>query len=340
MGLRSYDAFARPVEGLRERSTVGGVITVIAAGTAAILFSSQIVVYSQLRVSQHFRLAPSHTQNIEPVDPRNRRQTKLSSDPLHRIRIKIHLTFPYMRCADLQVSMDNLPEEHVPVKERLHRRIPTPYETKKIGLGSSPSDGCTLFGTLDVPRVGGSVAVTVSPRAWMETTSIFRLLSELGGNSGGSARKMHNVTHYVHDVEFGERFPHAPNPLHDTLNVFDNHHEGVHADSGGIGLCAVAVKLVGVRHKRFGRQPRDTYQTSVTQHMVQSQTLAEQGSRMLPGLSMVYDFTPFRVHHTESRDNVLTFLSDLVSVVAGVFVTVGLVSSCLLSAVNVGKKVD
>lgn len=335
MGLRSYDAFAKPVDGLRDKSTTGGVITVVAGGTALLLLLSQLIVYAQLQTSQHFQLSPSHSFDISPKHPRHKKMEERQ----HIIDIKVHVTFPYMKCSDLSVNIDNFPEEQLSPSERLHRRQPTQYEVVKIALGTTPAMGCTLFGDLHVQRVGGSIGVTVSQRAWMETTSIFRLLAELRDH-GQPPRKMHNVTHYVHDIEFGKVFPHAPNPLHNTLNVFDNHHDGVHQDSGGIGLCAVAVKLVHTRYKRFAWAAKDTYQTSVTQHMVQSQTLAEQNSNMLPGLSLVYEFTPFSVHHTESRENLFTFLASLISIVAGVFVTVGLVSSFLISAVNVGKKID
>ena len=79
---------------------------------------------------------------------------------------------------------------------------------------------------------------------------------------------------------------------------------------------------------------------SVTQHIVAPTTLARQYQTMLPGMDVVYDFTPFSMHHSETRENIFLLLGSLVSIVGGVFVTVGLVSSCLLNAVKVGKKVD
>lgn len=339
MGLRSFDATARPVDGLRNKSTSGGVITVMASGTALLLFLSQLFVYSRLETSQHFRMADSHTFDISAAAARRATVLKLRDG----ISIKVHVTFPYMKCVDLAVNIDGLGESEMPMKERLLRRSPNRPELKKLGLGTTSSMGCTLHGTLHVPRVGGSIGITVSQKAWMETTSIFRLMADLRAGTGSDMpppRKMHNVTHYVHDIEFGTVFPIAPNPLHDTLNAFNNHFIGVSDESSGIGLCAVAVKLVHTKYKRFARSAKDTYQASVTQHMVQSQTLAAQNSHLLPGLNLVYDFTPFSVHHTEGRENLLTFLVSLVSIVAGVFVTVGMVSDVFLTAVNVGKKID
>ncbi len=43
---------------------------------------------------------------------------------------------------------------------------------------------------------------------------------------------------------------------------------------------------------------------------------------MMPGMAMSYDVTPLAVHHDEGRENILVFLSSLVSIVGGAFVTV------------------
>lgn len=123
------------------------------------------------------------------------------------------------------------------------------------------------------------------------------------------------------------------NPLKD-----DNH--VVHNDAGGIALANVVVKLIPTRYSSFFGT-RDQYQMSVTEHIVQPETLAQQGSKFLPGLAVTYDFTPLAVHHVESRDSLLVFLSSLVSIVGGVFVTVKLVTGCLVAgAQEIAKKID
>jgi len=70
-------------------------------------------------------------------------------------------------------------------------------------------------------------------------------------------------------------------------------------------------------------------------------TLAAQRSMLLPGLMIMYDFTPLVVRHVEKRDHLFVFLSSFVGILGGVFVTVGLVSGSLVnSAQAVAKKVD
>ena len=103
----------------------------------------------------------------------------------------------------------------------------------------------------------------------------------------------------------------------------------------------MAVKLVPTTYKRTFHGAKETYQASVSRHIVQPETLAAQHSTLLPGLMLTYDFTPLAVKHMEIRENWLVFLSSLVSIVGGVFVTVGLVSGCLVdSAKSIAKKID
>lgn len=140
-------------------------------------------------------------------------------------------------------------------------------------------------------------------------------------------------SHYIHNIEFGETFPLSHNPLQNQLNVFPN--------EMGLGVQHINAKLVSTQYKRSGGRRREMYQISAVQHMVSPTTLAAQQSMLLPGLVLYYDFTPLAVHHLEERENFFVFLGSLISIVGGAFVTVGLVSRCLVgAATTVTKKKD
>jgi hypothetical protein len=131
-------------------------------------------------------------------------------------------------------------------------------------------------------------------------------------------------------------FPLATNPLKDAPFVIHNEGPG-----GGIALNNVKVKLIPTEYKRFARRAQDTYQLGVTQHLVKAQTMAQSGVNLNPGLFVSFDLTPLAVHHEERREHFLIFLSSLMSIVGGAFVTVGLVSRCLVgSAAAIAKKLD
>lgn len=111
-------------------------------------------------------------------------------------------------------------------------------------------------------------------------------------------------------------------------------------NAGGVFLSNINIDLIPTRYQRF-ITARDTFQVSVRSHIVQPETIIPPNGPHLPGLTLLYDFNPLTVHHIEARDNIFVFVSSLVSIVGGVFVTVGLVTGCLLhSAAAVAKKMD
>mmetsp|Transcript_3188 Transcript_3188/g.4787 ORF Transcript_3188/g.4787 Transcript_3188/m.4787 type:complete len:102 (-) Transcript_3188:22-327(-) len=100
------------------------------------------------------------------------------------------------------------------------------------------------------------------------------------------------------------------------------------------------VKLISTKYKRFARSTLDMHQISVSQNMVYPNPVLLNPGGLLPGIYVHYDFTPLAVHHIESRENIFVFLSSLISIVGGAFVTLGLASSFLINAATIAKKKD
>lgn len=340
--LRSFDAFVKPIDGVRERSVTGGFITLLASATAGVLFLSQIIIYLQVQTRTNLHLADSAPSVLFS----NAGPKKLLG---HQIPLRMHVTFPHLPCNALEYSHDgnSLSDgkfaHYHKAPWTFTKRKPTIGEYKSAAisgygkdsaLNKKRSEGCTLVGTLHVPRVGGSISVSVSPDVWRRATSLLSFgVDPYGGGEDPFHGHLPNVTHLIHDVTFGAPFPPGTNPLQGTHHVMDN--------GSGVALANVAVKLVPTTYKQTFHAAKETYQASVSRHIVQPETLAAQRSLMLPGLMMTYDFTPLAVRHVESRENGFVFLSSLVGIVGGVFVTVGLVSGCFVSSVQaVAKKMD
>jgi hypothetical protein len=350
MALRSYDAFAKPIDGTRERSVSGGFITLLASSAAALLFISQLIIYIRTETRHSMTLADSVPSML--FDPNQRKNPNFNLAG-HLIKVRLHVTFPHLPCSSLDYAQDGSISASKGLFAHYHSkpytfttRVPTVQEYKLAAVGgyndqnihSLRKNGCTLVGTIITPRVGGSLSVSVSPDAWMRATSMMTFGLDLSRMMGEKKPdpfhgRLPNVTHYLHDVTFGDPFPAGTNPLQRVHHVMDN--------ESGVALANVAVKLVPTTYKRTFHGAKETYQASVSRHIVQPETLAAQQSTLLPGLMLTYDFTPLAVKHMEIRENWLVFLSSLVSIVGGVFVTVGLVSGCLVdSAKAVAKKID
>jgi hypothetical protein len=142
----------------------------------------------------------------------------------------------------------------------------------------------------------------------------------------------HDLSHYIHEIRFGKIFPLSKNPLFNNKVVFDNDFK--------IALNHMNVKLVPTKYKRFARSVKETFQIATSNHIVTMETLASSNPFVLPGLKLQYDFTPLAVHHVESRENIFVFLSSLIGIVGGVFVTIGLVSGIVVNSAQILKKID
>ncbi|KAL7573034.1 hypothetical protein ACA910_018726 [Epithemia clementina (nom. ined.)] len=347
-GLRRYDAFVKTRPDMRTRSAVGGVITIVAATTAVLLLIGQLIMYIRGSPTHSLHLATSQSTPLRPLNL-SPIQSKILDRIGGTINFQLRITFPHIRCSRLDVIHDgaslssNELSKHHP-GHSIQLRAPTSSELAKIAAqGGSyyklstlkPSQGCTVDGEMRIPLVAGSLVVSMNAMAWSEVTSMLTI-RRLEGNDQSFKLAMagFNVTHYIHYIRFGDSFPLANvKPLEDRYNLIEN-------NFGGVALEQIEVKLVPTQFQDSWSS-KIMYQMSVTDHQVQPATLVAHGVPHLPGVLVSYDFSPIAVRHHGGRDNLLVFLSSLVSIVGGVFVTVGMLTSCLVhSAKVVAKKVD
>ena len=381
-GWRSMDAFAKPMDGLRNQTAVGGAITLMASVVACLLFLSQVWLYVKVDVIHSLHLPESNplsvvlswSENYLEADRRSH-SPDFFYQVLERERARIHfyahVTFAHLQCSDLDVSISGASLSSGKLGELYGRhafskRTPTEFEQRlaesggKITSGNrhklvtANDRGCTLEGSVRIPKTGGDFQATINPQSWVQATNFIMLgIQDIRKRKQDQKHDNHamlfNLTHYIHDIHFGE--PHhyfeqtALKGLSAAPSEYRRKAEGDNAMSAGVFSNQMTVKLVPTRIKRFARMAQETYQISVASHIVYPETLAKaqqnSGMLILPGVSLTYDLTPIAVHHTEQRDNIFVFLSSLVAIVGGVFVTVSLLSSCLVnSAAAVAKKID
>jgi hypothetical protein len=325
--LRRLDAFAKPRQETRSKSAIGGIITLIAASTAAALFVAQLAMYIGGNPQHSLHLSTSETIPMLPLNMKHSSQMTFGKIPL-----RIHVTFPFLQCSQLEVKHDGASLstgdlEKIHGKHFLTLRSPTTSELAKVGEHDR-TKGCTIEGMMLVSRVGGQLSIVMNREAWRRATMALMM----GLQTTATHLAAFNVSHYIEHVRFGNTFEHADNPLEHRAHIIQNH--------GGIGLEEIDVKLVPTQQSTWlGIQ--NSYQLSINGHSVQPATMVESKISQYPGLAITYDFSPLAVHYTSGRENYLVFLSSLISIVGGVFVTVGLVTGCVVhSAQAVAKKID
>ena len=338
-GFRSLDAFTKTRPDVQQKSAVGGLITVFAASAAGLLFFAQIISYIRGNTEHSLNLAESFSIPLLPLSVANDVTTMLSN--AGKIPLRIHVTFPHLTCDMLDVSLDGASLASGEL-EKIHGRqalglIPTTRsELSRLGVvsRSKTGSGCTVQGRLRPHTVAGVLAISVTQKAWLETTR--RLSMQTAGRPDAMKEQLShlNVSHYIHNIQFGKTPPRSTDkPLTDRAHWIDNSY-------GGIAVEHVQVKLVPTI---YGGMLYDdqSYQMSVTDHTINPETLINKGVSHLPGLVVSYDFTPLAIRLSEGRDNFFVFLSSLVSIVGGAFVTVGLLTGCLVhSAKELAKKID
>jgi hypothetical protein len=327
--LRRLDAFAKPRQETRSKSAVGGIITVIAVSAAALLFVAQLSMYIAGNPTHSLRLSKSQSIPMLPLNMKGH-TSQMMMLTAGKIPLRIHVTFPSLQCSQLEVMHDGASLstgalEKIHGKHFLSLRTPTASELAKMGAHDK-TKGCTVEGMMLVSRVGGQLSIVMNREAWKKATMALMM----GLRTHLSAW---NVSHYIEHVRFGNTFEHADNPLEHRAHMIDN-------NFGGIGLEEIDVKLVPTQQATaFGIQ--HSYQLSIVGHTVQPATMVDSKISQYPGLAITYDFTPLAVHYTSGRESYLVFLSSLISIVGGVFVTVGLVTGCVVhSAQAVAKKID
>lgn len=375
--FKGFNAFQRPIDGIRSRSSLGGVITLLAAAFALIMFLSQMFLYVKLDITHSLDIAPSFILNdlIIPTEGgigkilSNRKKTKMSPSMVqylnaiqeNSIDIFIDVTFPKLNCKALDYSLNGLKfssgeYQKVNGPSKLKKRRPTEFEYAQA-TGTSTSgksrqrlasligseNSCNVKGTITTRKIGGEFNIFMSQETFVEIGNLVRMgipIEKTDESTGG-----HNVSHYIHDIRFGETAHGLSNPLKgmyydpDSIRIKDMNEKGT-----GVGLNQISVKLVPTKYKRFARRPKTAFQVSATNYNIQPafliQAMISRPGQILPGLAIHYDFDPLQITQNEQRENIFVFLSSLIGIVGGVFVTVGLVSQVLINTASVVKKMD
>ena len=378
--LRNVDVFVKARADIRTQSTSGGLITLIAASTAFLLFLGQVYFYAFPTQSHTLHLAESMQFPMlagDIVDPFQKRLYDIKG----KIPLYFKITFLHTSCASLGVTFNgetvrgdthsgyaaserttNNKKKNPSLTVKKYR--PRTAELRKI-FGSEHSTearnhqgkGCTLTGNMRVPIVAGTLAITMTRDAWAEALNVImtrsRMPKELMDSNTFGKETDFNSTHYIHEVRFGKKRSAAAKrltssgyvpPLEDRLRKVENDFYGVAKEEIQVKLIPTVHSNPGLLSQMFGGGNRPFYQMSVVEHMIQPETMMTQGSgSAIPGVVLTYDVTPLAVHIDELNGDggFLAFLSSLIGIVGGCFVTVGLFAGCAVRSVEaVAKKID
>lgn len=191
----------------------------------------------------------------------------------------------------------------------------------KDKLKAQKDEGCLVTGHLEVNKVAGNFHFAPGKSFQQHHVHVHDL------QPFGSTQ--FNLTHHIRHLSFGYEYPGIRHPLDDTFVAAE--------DSGS--MYQYFVKIVPTIYRKLNGEVVNTNQFSVTKHKrVVRQVSGEHG---LPGVFVLYEFSPMVVQYTESRRSFMHFLTGVCAIVGGIFTVAGLIDSMIYhSSRALQKKID
>lgn len=201
--LRKIDAFGRPRDDLRTKSALGGIITLTASTVAALLFLAQLYMYIVGSTRHSLTLASSESFPVPSLMADKNLAPHIVRNSASRIRLKFHVTFPYLLCNQLDLAHDNASFssgdlQKIHGKNAVIMRPPSSEELRPWSDYETKADhACTILGDFSIPRVGGSLSITLAKTAWAEVTAFLVMGIFNHQHARGAQAKNKNRSHNI-----------------------------------------------------------------------------------------------------------------------------------------------
>lgn len=326
--LKNIDAFPRAEEHLTQKTPSGAIVSVIGLIIMATLFIHELKFYLTTKTVHEMSVDVKRGENL----------------PIH-----INMTFPSIPCPILSVDAidmsgkhevdldtniwklrlskdgyiigseyvsDLVEKEHTSDDHGEHGSSKTGVshheDTKHShGFGNDPvkmikdvkraiddGEGCRVFGVLDVQRVAGNFHISVHGLNIIVAQQIFE-----GANHV-------NVSHVIHDLSFGPKYPGIHNPLDDTVRILRD----------ASGTFKYYIKIVPTEYRYLSKEVLPTNQFSVTEYFV----AMKDSDRSWPAVYFLYDLSPITVTIREEKRSFTHFITRLCAVLGGTFALTGM----------------
>lgn len=202
-------------------------------------------------------------------------------------------------------------------------------------------EGCNLAAQLTVARVTGNL--------YFIPGRTFKALGRQGIDRTSDTMKQLNISHAIHALDFGVRFPGQASPLDGVEKI-----HGAPGQPGAAkpvnGRFSYFIKVVPTRYQTTSllgglSATVDSNQYSVTQHFTPSQRSSEGTAEaanqgMLPGVMFTYDLSPIRllVSRAHPYPSVVHFVLQLCAICGGVLTVASLTDAAAFHGLRKIKK--
>jgi hypothetical protein len=313
MKWTSLDIYSRAAPGVRTQTLFGSFVTVVASVIMLLLFFSEVVRWRTVEVR--------HRASIDP--------SNATSD---LVDVEINITFHYVPCDEVRINVDDAKGSAQRNVVETVRRTPwrsevggeAPGAGRSAGGRSShappaaPAEGCTLEGTLRLPKVAGDFHVLAGPEAAEKGvgSALAQALFGLGAGAGDRVDGLRDAKHTIHHLAFGPAFPGRRNPL-----------DGRTVEVPKGSQARYALKVVPTRFVDVSGRTTASNQLSAT--LRRRDRSVEDRVFPRPGVFFQFTFTPLMIDIEERRRSFLQFVTGACAILGGVFTVSGMVDSAM-----------
>lgn len=337
--IKNLDAFPRPEEHLLQKTRSGAIVSVIGLVIMAVLFLHELRYYITtytvhqmsvdlkrgetlpIHINMSFPSLPCDVLSVDAIDMSGKHEVDLETNiwkiGLNRDGHIIGTEF----VGDLVEKGHSHGHSHGKEKDNnddSHNVQALSFDknademVKKVRQALANGEGCQVYGVLDVQRVAGNFHMSVHGLNIFVAQMIFERSTQV------------NVSHIIHDLSFGSKYPGLHNPLDGTNRIVRE----------GSGIFKYYIKIVPTEYRYISKDVLTTNQYSVTEYF----SPTNEFDNNWPAVFFLYDLSPITVTITEERRGFLHFITRLSAVLGGTFALTGMLDRWMFRFVELLSK--
>ncbi|KAL3502439.1 hypothetical protein ACH5RR_036888 [Cinchona calisaya] len=316
--IKKLDAFPRAEEHLLQKTQSGALVSIIGLVIMATLFLHELRYYLTtnvvhqmavdlkrgetlpIHINMTFPSLPCDVLSVDAIDLSGKHEVDLDTN-IWKLRLNSDgyiIGTEYL--SDL-VEKEHAAHEHDDQDHKVHLQgfdKEAEDMIKRVKQALANGEGCRVYGVLDVQRVAGNFHMSVHGLNIFVAQMIFEGSSHV------------NVSHIIHDLSFGPKYPGIHNPLDGTARILH----------GASGTFKYYIKIVPTEYNYLSKEVLPTNQFSVTEYF----SPMREFDRTWPAVYFLYDLSPITVTIKEERRNFLHFITRLCAVLGGTFALTGM----------------
>eukprot|EP00753_Platysulcus_tardus_P007710 PLAT15433.1.p2 GENE.PLAT15433.1~~PLAT15433.1.p2 ORF type:complete len:327 (-),score=165.06 PLAT15433.1:48-1028(-) len=322
--MQRFDLFLKPSEGASSRSLLGGVLTLLCALTVTGLVLSETASFLADERVEKLGIVSSHEEQLP---------------------VYFNITFPGMDCKLPQFDVVDASGMQLVGASSDIKKTPLGADGQPLPAGSrDAAKGCNFVGSVSLNKVAGNLHIALGHAHrnhrgredipyYLQTDPHkrghylpFRIGAQHPHQFSWNELKAYNSSHIIHSMSFGDNLPFEENPLKGKRKSVRS----------GLAQYNYYLELIPVEYVDKSGRVLKSHRFSVRERNIVVASTAR--SFPHPGVFFIYDVSYIAMTTVENSHLTLTgfgsWLTDIVSVVGGVFTVAGLLTRGLRTVVD------